>query len=95
MELTGGWRSRLALALALCDIRNTHLLLLDEPTNHLDLHAVLWLRSFLVDEVGGKGDHDDSTSSSPCCTLVMVSHDHDFMVGIELQVLLSGIHFNI
>lgn len=41
------------------------LLLLDEPTNHLDLHAVLWL--------------DDYLSTKWRTTLLVVSHDQDFL----------------
>lgn len=41
------------------------LLLLDEPTNHLDLHAVLWL--------------DDYLAKKWKTTLLVVSHDQDFL----------------
>ena len=53
-------------------MRRSDVLLLDEPTNHLDLDAVLWLESWLQSYPG---------------TLLLVSHDREFLDGVVGRVL--------
>ncbi|WVQ84280.1 hypothetical protein IAT38_006432 [Cryptococcus sp. DSM 104549] len=45
-SLSGGWRSRCKLALAL--IVPSDVLLLDEPSNFLDLESVIWFQQYLI-----------------------------------------------
>ena len=63
---------RVRLNLARALVARADLLLLDEPTNHLDLDAVLWLESWLKCFPG---------------TLVMISHDRDFLDAVVSQIL--------
>ena len=50
-HLSGGQKTRLALALIILD--QPDLLLLDEPTNHLDIEMLEWLETWLADFSGG------------------------------------------
>ncbi|MDP1526866.1 MAG: ATP-binding cassette domain-containing protein [Rhodocyclaceae bacterium] len=63
---------RVRLNLARALVARADLLLLDEPTNHLDLDAVLWLESWLKSFPG---------------TLLMISHDRDFLDAVVGQIL--------
>jgi ATP-binding cassette subfamily F protein 3 len=63
---------RMRINLAQTLMCRSDLLLLDEPTNHLDLDAILWLEDWLNAYPG---------------TLIMVSHDRDFLDGVVQHVL--------
>ncbi|KAI0882753.1 P-loop containing nucleoside triphosphate hydrolase protein [Annulohypoxylon maeteangense] len=66
-SLSGGWKMRTALAAAL--LQETDILILDEPTNFLDLLGIIWLQRHLT-----------TLASSPTApTLLLVSHDRDFI----------------
>ena len=58
---------RMRLNLAQALMCPSDLLLLDEPTNHLDLDAIIWVEDWLKRYAG---------------TLVIVSHDRDFLDGV-------------
>lgn len=63
---------RMRLNLAQALMCRSDMLLLDEPTNHLDLDAVIWLQEWLSRYSG---------------TLLLVSHDRDFLDEIVDHVL--------
>ncbi|WP_324997809.1 ABC-F family ATP-binding cassette domain-containing protein [Salinisphaera sp.] len=63
---------RMRLNLAAALMRRCDLLALDEPTNHLDMDAVFWLQAYLA--------------SHPA-TLVVVSHDRDFLDALATHTL--------
>ncbi|MGX2039437.1 ATP-binding cassette domain-containing protein [Methylocaldum sp. MU1018] len=63
---------RMRLNLAQALMCRSDVLLLDEPTNHLDLDAVIWLQEWLSRYAG---------------TLLLVSHDRDFLDDIVDHVL--------
>jgi ABC-type multidrug transport system ATPase subunit len=64
-ELSGGWRMKLTLAGAI--LSSADMLLLDEPTNHLDSGSIAWLIAYL--------------NTLTTTTLLIVSHDYDFLVS--------------
>ena len=61
--LSGGFKLRVLLAQTL--FNNPDVLLLDEPTNHLDIGTIAWLEDYLSNQYNG--------------TLLVISHDHDFL----------------
>lgn len=66
---------RMRLNLAQALMCRSDLLLLDEPTNHLDLDAVIWLQDWLRSYAG---------------TLLLISHDRDFLDQVVDHVLHIG-----
>lgn len=90
-DLSGGWKMRTALAAAL--LSDADILLLDEPTNFLDMLGIVWLQKFLLAGIGegGLGGGDDTTGGEPARpppTLVLVSHDRDFVSSATDHLIL-------
>jgi ATPase subunit of ABC transporter with duplicated ATPase domains len=75
--LSGGWRMRTNLASVL--LQPADILILDEPTNFLDLLGIIWLERFLI-------QLQDSSSNPP--TVVLVSHDRDFVNTICQELII-------
>lgn len=63
---------RIRLNLAQALMAPSDILLLDEPTNHLDLDALIWLESWLNKYAG---------------TLLIISHDRDFLDKVVAHIL--------
>ncbi|KAI9902769.1 hypothetical protein N3K66_002121 [Trichothecium roseum] len=72
--LSGGWRMRASLSAVLLR-DDMDVLILDEPTNFLDLVGIIWLRRYLEQLCEG----DAATTSTSAPTLIVVSHDRDFI----------------
>ncbi|WP_306591891.1 ABC-F family ATP-binding cassette domain-containing protein [Geothrix sp. 21YS21S-4] len=63
---------KMRVSMAKVLLGNFDVLLMDEPTNHLDIESILWLEGFL---------------KSVPATLLMTSHDRDFMNRVVTKVL--------
>ena len=72
INLSGGWRMRLALAQALF-IPSSDLILLDECTNHLDLYGLAWLINYIENS-----EH----------TIMIVSHDRNFLDAVCTDIVI-------
>ncbi len=87
-KLSGGWRMRLALLVAV--IKEPDILLLDEPTNHLDIDGVLWLQQALKKKVGVqrcRGSRLSDLFSRDDLTIVVVSHDRNFLDSVVGEII--------
>ncbi|MBK7292949.1 MAG: ABC-F family ATP-binding cassette domain-containing protein [Holophagaceae bacterium] len=63
---------KMRVAMAKVLLGNFDVLLMDEPTNHLDIESILWLENYL---------------KNVPATLLMTSHDKDFMNRVVTKVL--------
>jgi ATP-binding cassette subfamily F protein uup len=72
-SLSGGWKKRLAICVAL--VKEPELLLLDEPTNHLDIEGIDWLEDLLANASFTYAviTHDRYFLESSCRTIVEIN----------------------
>lgn len=70
-NLSGGQKTRLALAKVLANDPEPTVLLLDEPTNNLDAGGLVWLEQFIKNFAGG---------------IVLVSHDRTFINRVATSI---------
>ena len=63
---------KMRVAMARVLLARPDVLLMDEPTNHLDIESIVWLEGFLKSLPG---------------TLLMTSHDRDFMNRIVMRIV--------
>ncbi|MCJ1267598.1 hypothetical protein MMC22_007483 [Lobaria immixta] len=75
ITLSGGWRMRCMLACVL--LQSTDIMILDEPTNFLDLLGIIWLQEHLI-----------GLRTTEKKTLIIVSHDRDFVDHICEGIIL-------
>jgi ATPase subunit of ABC transporter with duplicated ATPase domains len=73
-DMSGGWRMRVAIAMAL--FQEPMVLLLDEPTNHLDIEGVEWLKSYLL-----------GPAAEAELTVVITSHDRFFLDAVCTDII--------
>lgn len=71
-SLSGGQKTRLALAKVLAAEPEPTMLLLDEPTNNLDVDGLAWLEQFIKNFRGG---------------IVLVSHDRTFINKVSTSIV--------
>ncbi len=71
-ELSGGERTKVALARVLVQAEDCDILFLDEPTSHLDVDTVEWLEDYLL---------------RIACAVVVISHDRYFLDKVVTRVV--------